>query len=118
MSLMPKIFVRGQFGVDALRLKHHADLATETRGLLRRIASHDHGSACGRDHERRKNTEQSGFAAAVRAKQAEQLGRPHFEGNTIQRPAILITMDEIFYGNYRRVSWLGFETGIGERRDL
>ena len=37
MSLMPQILVCGQLGIDALRLKHDADLATQTGRILRRI---------------------------------------------------------------------------------
>ena len=57
MSLMPQILVSGQFGVDALGLKNHADLTPQTRRFLRRIASHDYGASGSRNHESRKNPE-------------------------------------------------------------
>ena len=41
MSLMPEVLVRGEFGVDALRLKHDADLAAHGWRHLCRIAAHD-----------------------------------------------------------------------------
>ena len=44
MSLMPEILVGGEFEVDALRLKDHADLAAQARRFLRRIAAHNGGA--------------------------------------------------------------------------
>src|SRR5579864_4432988 len=116
VSLMPEVLVRGQLWVDALRLKYHANLATETGGILCRIASHDHGATCGRDHERRKNPEERSFAAAVRAEQTEQLCRADVEGNAIQRRSILVAMNQILHGNDGRGCVLVFGTGIGECR--
>ena len=96
MALMPQIFVSGEFGVDTLRLKHDADLAAEAGGILGGIVSHDHGAARGRNHERRKDPEERGLAAAVRPEQAEQFCRTHVEGNAVQRRAVLVAMDQVF----------------------
>ena len=65
MSLMPEIFVGGQFRVDTLRLEHDADLATDCGRVLGGIAAHDHGVAGGWNHQRRKDAEESGFTTAV-----------------------------------------------------
>src|SRR5580692_1432277 len=79
MSLMPEIFICCQFLVDAGRLKDHADLATETRGICRRVTSHDDGAASGRNHQGREDTKQGGLAAAIRSEQSKQFRRPHVE---------------------------------------
>ena len=79
MALMPEVLIRGQLGVDTLRLEHDADLAAKAGGILRGIAAHDQGAAAGRNHQRRKDAEESRFAAAVGAEQAEQFRGPHVE---------------------------------------
>ena len=66
---------------------------------MRRIATHHEGPAgCG-THERRKNAKQRGLAAAVGAKQSEQFRRPHIEGDSVERRAIFIAVNEVLYGN-------------------
>ncbi len=99
---MPQILIGRQLGIDALRLKNHADLAAQTRGIL--AASHPMTMArpAVGNHQCRENSEQSGFAAAIRTEQSKQLRRAHVEGNAIQRGAVLITMDQILNGNYGR----------------
>src|SRR6202163_129742 len=102
MALMPQVFVGRQFGVDTLRLKNHADLTAQTGGIVGSVASHDHGAAGSGNHQCRENSEESGFAAAIRAEKTEQLRRAHVEGNAVERGAVLVTMDEILHGNYGR----------------
>jgi hypothetical protein len=99
MSLMPKILVGRELEVDALRLKDHADLPPHARRLLRRVAAHDGGAAGGRNHQRGKNPEERGLAAAIRTEQAEQLRRTHVERNSVQSGAVLIAMHQVLYGN-------------------
>src|SRR5258706_14147651 len=96
---MPKILVRGELQVDALGLKDHADLPPHSRQLLRRIAAHDGGAACGGKHQGRENPEQRGFAAAVRSQQAEQFRGTYVERNVVQSSAGLVAMQQVVYGN-------------------
>src|SRR5579862_6030338 len=65
MALMPKILVGCELRVDALRLEYNANLAAEARGLQCRIATHDDGTAAGRDHQGGKDAEKRGLPAAV-----------------------------------------------------
>ena len=119
MSLVPQVLVRGQLRINALGLKHDADLTSQAGRVLRRIASHHQGAAAGRNHQGGENSEQRGLAAAVRAKQAKQFRRAHVERNSIQRRAVLVAMDNVLYGNDRRGgSWVHFRTGISERSDF
>src|SRR5580698_4190580 len=69
MSLVPQVFVCRQLRVDALLLKHHADLPAQTGGVLRGITSHHHRAARGWEHQSREDTKKSSFAASVRAEQ-------------------------------------------------
>ena len=71
VALMPQVFVRSQLRVDALRLKHDANLTAEAGGILSGIASHDHRATGGWDHQRREDSKEGGLAAAVGAEQAE-----------------------------------------------
>ena len=115
MSLMPEILVGGEFEVDALGLKDHADLATQTRRLARGIATHDGSAPRGRKHKSGKNAEECGLAAAVGAEQSEQFRRTHVEGNAIQSRAVAVAMHQVLDGNDgcegRRSD---FRSGVGE----
>src|SRR5579862_1398188 len=119
MSLMPKVLVRRELRVDALCLKHDANLAPEAGCIRRGIASHNEGTAGGRYHQGRENAEKSSLAAAIRTEQAKQLRGTHIERNSIQRRAVFIAMDQILYGNNRGGgSGLSFRPGINEHSDF
>ena len=75
VSLMPEIFVGGELGIDALRLEDDADVAAQRSGLANGVEAGDGGAAGGGDHERGKNAEQRGLAAAVRAEQVRRVRR-------------------------------------------
>ena len=115
MSLMPEIFVGGEFQVDALGLKDHADLAPQARRFLRGVAAHDGGASGGRKHQGGKNPEERGLAAAVGAEQAEQFRGAHVERNAVQSGAVAVAMHQVLYGNDGldgRMSY--FRSGVGE----
>src|SRR5882672_12687346 len=99
MTLMPEIFVGGELQIDALCLKYDADLPPQGRGFLRRVAAHDSGAACCRQHQGRKNPEERGLAAAVRAQQAEQLRGAHVERNAVESGPVPVAMYQVLNGN-------------------
>src|SRR5208283_4301867 len=99
VSLMPEVFVGGQLGVDTLGLEDNADVAAQGSGLADGVEAGDRGAARGRDHERRKNAEESSFAAAVGAEQPEEFSRANFKGNAVERGAVLIAMHQIANSN-------------------
>src|SRR5579864_3451979 len=100
---MPEVLISCQLWVDALGLEHDADLAAESRRILGGIAAHDQGVARGWNHQCRKNAEEGCFAAAVGTEKSEEFRGTYVEGNAVQRRAILVTMDQVLYGN----DWLG-----------
>src|SRR5579863_4227184 len=106
MSLMPKILVCRELDVDALRLKNYADLPPQACWILRRIAAHDGGAPCGREHQSGKNPEEGGLAAAIWTQQAEQFRGTYVEGNAVQSRAVLIAMHQVLDRN----------DGLGGRR--
>ena len=87
-----QVLFRRELDVDALRLKNHADVAAHQRRLARDIVSHDQRAAAGGKHQRRKNAESRGLAAAVGAKQPEDLRRPHIKRYARQCDAIAVLM--------------------------
>src|ERR1035437_7625260 len=99
MSLMPEIFIGGELGVDALGLEDDADVAAQGAGLANGVQAGDHGAAGSRNHERGKNSEQSGLAAAVRTEKTEEFGGANVERDAVERDAILVAMHEIANGN-------------------
>jgi len=70
---MHQILSGGEFKIDALRLENDADLAPQTVRILHRVVAENGRTAGYGDHQRRKNSEQGGFAAAVRPQKPEQL---------------------------------------------
>jgi hypothetical protein len=111
---MPKIFVGGQLYIDARRLEDDADVAAQSSGLANSVESGDGGAAGRGNHERGKDPEQRRLAAAIRAEQSEQFGRPDLERNAIQGGAVLVAMDEIANGNYGPAVGLGSCSGRSE----
>jgi hypothetical protein len=73
MTLMNQILSGCEFKIDALRLENDANLAPQIVGILRRVVAENGRMAGYWDHQRRKNSEQGGFAAAVRPQKPEQL---------------------------------------------
>src|SRR5579864_1622862 len=96
---MPEVLISCQLGVDALGLEHDADLAAEGRRILDGIAAHDQGATRGRNHQCRKNAEKGRFAAAVGAEKSKEFCGTDVEGDTVERCAVLVTMDQILYRN-------------------
>ena len=45
VSLMPEVFVGGEFGIDALCLEDNADVAAERSGLVNGVEAGDGGAA-------------------------------------------------------------------------
>src|SRR5580704_6062476 len=100
MSLMPEVLVRGELLVDALRLKDHSDLVPQSGWLLRGVATHNGGAAGGGKHQRGKDPEEGGLAAAVRAQQAKQFGGADVERNAVESGTVAVAMHQILDRNY------------------
>ena len=96
---MPEVFVGGELGVDALGLEDNADVAAHGSGLADGVEAGDGGAAGSGDHERGKNSKESGLAAAVRAEQAEEFGGTNVERDAVKRGAVLVAVDEVANGN-------------------
>ena len=100
VTLMPQVLISGELQIDALGLKYHSNLATNSVGIFGGIVAHNHGASPGRQHQCRKNSKKGGFSAAIRSQQSEEFGWPHIEGDTVQRRAVVVTMNYLLYGNY------------------
>src|SRR5580700_3047523 len=105
MSLMPKIFVGGELGVDALCLKHHADTPAQGPGLAHGIEAGDRRAAGSGHHERRENAKQSRLAAAIWPEQSEEFRRANVERNPVERGAVLVTMHQVAHANDGLATW-------------
>ena len=100
VTLMPQVLISGELQIDALGLKYHSNLAANSVGIFGRIVAHNDGASAGRQHQCRKNSKKGGFSAAIRSQQSEEFGWPHIEGDTVQRHAVVVTMNYFLYGNY------------------
>ena len=116
MALMPQIFGRGQFKINALRLEHDPDLTAHLVGLFGRVESHDHGAAASRDHQGREDAKHRGLAAAVGSEQSEQFGGADVERNSIQGGAAVVAVDQILNRDHRRRRRHG--AGLRVQRDV
>src|ERR1019366_265758 len=96
---MPEVFVGGEFRIDALGLEDDANVAAQGSGLANGVQARDGGAAGGRDHERGKNAEESGLAAAVRTEETEEFSGVNFERDAVERDAILVAMHQVANGN-------------------
>lgn len=96
---MPEILVGGELGIYALGLEDDTDLAAQCRGILGGIATHHQGTTGSGDHQRGQNTEQRCLPAAIGAQQSEEFSRAYVERNSIEGRAILVTVDQVLYGN-------------------
>ena len=114
MADQHQVLFRRKLDVDALRLEDHADVAAHQRRLARHIVPHDQRASARGQHQGRENAEGGGFAAAVGAKQAEDLGGAHIEGNAGQRHAVSVLMAQILELDHRRRS----VAGVGRHRLL
>ena len=79
MALVRQILSGRQLHIDTLCLKNNSDLAPQAVWIAGHVESHDGSSPAHRNHEGRKNPEQSRFSATIRSKQSKQLGSPHIE---------------------------------------
>ena len=103
MSLVPEIFIGGQFQIDALRLEDDADMPAERSRLANRIQSDNCGAPRTRHHQGRKNPEESSLSAAVRAEQPKQFRGTNVKGNSVERGSILIAVYQVPNCNYSRL---------------
>src|SRR5579863_9273927 len=110
MSLMPEVLGGGEFYIDALRLKNHADLAAQAVGVAGNIESHNLGAPANGNHQSREYAKQRCLSAAIRPEQSEEFGSTHIEGDAIERGSIAIAMHDIAHGNDG-----GFDSEIGLR---
>src|SRR4249919_3380832 len=99
MALVPEVFVGRQLFVDALCLKHYADLTTDRGRIFRGITARNQRAPGARDHQGRKDAEQSSLATAVGAQQSKQLRRTNIERDVIQRGAAVVTVNDVLNGN-------------------
>ena len=102
MADQHQVLFRRQLDVDALRLEDDADIAPHQCRLARYIVAHDQGASAGGHHQGRENAEGRGFAAAVGAEQAENLGGTHLEGDASQRDSISVLVAEVLELDHRR----------------
>src|SRR3979409_6363 len=113
MSLMPKILIRGELPIDALRLKYYPNLPTHLGGVLRCIASHHERATGAGNHQRGKNPEERCLTAAVRTQQAKQLRRTYLERDSIESGTVLVSMNKILNRNDGRSgSFFYFQPGV------
>src|SRR5712692_4145691 len=101
VSLMPEVFVRREFRVDALRLKYDSDMPPQRRRFANHVQAHNLSSAGAWHHERREDPKQSGLATSVGSEEAEQFSRANVERNSVEGRSILVTMDQITHRNDR-----------------
>src|SRR6266568_1206652 len=120
VSLMPQIFRRRQFQVNALRLEDHADLSPQPAGISGSIVSENDSSPAYRNHQRGKDAEHRRLATAVLTEQAEQFRRADIEGDSVQRRAFSITVHEVPHRNDRGSFrfYLGIGPNYGEGRHV
>jgi hypothetical protein len=97
---MPKIFICGEFKIDALRLEDYANLPPQASRFLHRVAAHDGRAPGAGDHQRGKNSKERRLPAAVWTEQPEQLRSPHVERNPVQCGAVLVAMHQVLHGNH------------------
>src|SRR4051794_8310524 len=91
---MLQVFSRGQFDINACRLKNHADVVANCIGFARGVVSADSRRAGSRQHERGKNAEQRCLAAAIRAEQPKNFRRSDVKRNSVQCRAFTIRMTQ------------------------
>src|ERR1019366_3882070 len=103
MSLMPEVLASGKFQVDAWGLKDDADAAAQGSRLANGVEASNSGIAGGRNHERGKNAEKRGLAAAVGTEQAEEFGGANVEGHSIERGAVGIAVNDVAHLNDGRL---------------
>src|SRR5215510_12807152 len=99
MPLMPQIFCRSQFDVDALLLKHHTNPTTHFIRLPGCVKSADQCLSSSGQHQRRKNAKERCFAAAVGAQKAEDFSREHIKRYSLEGRALPVAVPELFDPN-------------------
>src|SRR2546425_7580379 len=111
MALMAKVFRSRQFQINALRLEYYADFAAQPTWILGGVMPQNCCPSTDRNHQRRKDAEHRGLAAAIRAEQAEKLCRPDIKRDSVQRCPVAIAVHQIAQHDYWRTS--DFLRGLG-----
>ena len=104
MTLVGEVFADRQFLVEARRLENHAEMAADCVRLAEEIEAEKIGAAIGRPNERRKDAEESGLSAAVRAEQAENFAGIDRERDLIERPPLAVAVGQAINCERRRSS--------------
>lgn len=103
MTLAAQVLGNRQAPVQALGLKDNSDPFANQRRLADHVVAGDARLAAGRRHHGRENAEESRFAPAIRAEQAEDLLRPDPEADVVEGHAATVTVGEtIDLDNHRR----------------
>src|SRR5205823_14333853 len=101
---MAQVLGSGELHVNALGLKYDANFSPQLTRVAGGIVSQDERASTDRHHERGKNSEHRGLAAAVRPQQSKKFGWPHVERYPFQCGAIVVAVHELAH-RYRR--WTG-----------
>ena len=96
---MLEIFASGELDVDGRRLEDDTDLATNSRRVVRDVASVDDGRPRGRKHQRGEDAEHRGLATAVGAEKSEYLGGTNIERNAVEGRTLSVNVAEVIYLN-------------------
>src|SRR5947207_13454218 len=100
MPLMPQVLRRRELQVNALRLKNNSDFPPHAHRISHDIMPHQRGGTVRWQHQRGKDSEERGLAAAVRTKQSENFSRPDVKADTVERSAVAIAMLQTADLNY------------------
>src|SRR4051794_12040586 len=95
MSLMHQVFGCRELHVNALLLKHHSNIPPNIAWIRDDAPVADAGIATGGFHQSGENAEQSRFTAAVRTKQAKDLGFGDGKRSSIESGAITIAVYDL-----------------------
>src|SRR5271170_4451853 len=94
MSLVLQIFRDGEFEVDAARLEDDTELLAHSIRVARDVEALNASAPAGRRHQRGEDAKERGFAAAVRAEEAEDLTGAHLEAEAVEREALSVAMGQ------------------------
>ena len=92
MSLVLQVLGDGQLEVQAPGLKDDAGLLPCPVRFPGHIEALNPGHSASRHHQRRKDAEERGLAAAIGTQQAEDLRRLHGKAQVVERQAIAVVM--------------------------
>src|SRR4051812_42841158 len=95
VALRTEVFFHREGLIQALRLKHDADMAAHLGRVAGHVDTGDEGLAGGRRHHGRKDAEKGRLASAVGPEEAEDLALLDFEAHVRERYTVAVTVSEI-----------------------